>query len=1391
MAKQTLTFVLLPNGLAPQNKLRLSIYLTPRLDEGATLGAFPDMLHWTSLVAKHGLQFELASENRTATVSVDRSVLRPDIWSAIFAASNYVEKYSIPAYDKRIFVSYPVRDSLTYLKYIYQSLGSNNFSGGDRVLRDLLEDLVFRGEGGASTLDAEMSAMRLQIWKEQQGSTTVGFQARKVRAALAAQPLPPDGIPTTLSAPPNTHDVITRFALYHHMPPAPNRPPLPQTEAEFVKAKTLDFHRALTAFNSYPSLLRKVGLVFDVEVPVTLCPDSPNAGGYRTLSIRKVTAGFKWSIAPRFFLPTTAYYRDKKSYSAAPSTPPGALGSKNYTSGDVINGMLALLADGFNLSEVEVDGALLMALSLADNVANVRDTRFVEDALNALRSGGISLIAGGRALQLLQSIRNNQGFDQALKLNTAPRPFNAVDLVRGYRIDIWSSQTGQWYSLHRRNAVYGFGPTGKISLSTTDEEGFTQLAPAQPADDPTRKPDQFSIDNHLPQPGTDIFVHERVLRWNGWSLSVQRPALPINRSPDPALATHPDPTMGQPLTPFKMTTAFTAVRGSLPKLRFGMQYRMRVRAVDLAGNSVPLSSPTAPELAAPAGGVLFPYLRFEPVAPPIVVPRRAPLPGGSLDWLVIRSYNNNESLDSEPTTDFDDRHICPPRVSVLMAEEHGMLDDAQGKLRGDEQLYDDITTRDQFEFPKEGGFPTESAPQLAVGYLPDPFARGAALRNLPGAPDDTNGRLAGGKLDYATLPDVQPRAGSVTYIEFGANWPGRTTFRLAIVEGIAAPTWDSANRVLTVYLAKSAVVEVPLSCYLTPSDLSVMGVWAWLREMFEAQQVAATQSAGAADSLNFGGDLIALFTRLALEGGHEMLTPSRTLTLVHAVQQPLRRPEFLQLPVVHNASSPILASALRNLFTPITAWRFYGSHDVVLLGGLEIHGQSSAKIDLEARWLEVTDDPAFPAPLRNPTADHVETVSLADLSGGQIPADATNLRYVAVYIPQTDTLWFAAPFDELNGVTTPLEVAAPLHHFADTKHRWVYYSAVAATRFREYFQEKGLTFTRTSAPLLVDVPSSARPLAPDVNCVVPIFGWEQQESTNVKTSLRFGYGLRVYLNRPWYSSGLDELLGVVLWPAHDPVNNPSPNPPPDYPTREKFKPYLTQWGNDPIWQSGSMNPIPGVSDFPKATATAPSLVLEETSQRFDVAGHQVSFDQQRGLWYCDITIQSQAAYAPFLRLALARYQPHSIHGVELSKVALADYSQLTPTRSAFLSIDENDARRARVAIGGLGPQGPTQNVITVTVEQRRAGIESDLAWDPAPSHVVTVSEDAPAPSEPNAALWSGTILFTKAPPPGAFRIVVREYELLFGNSFAAVDLPVERLVYAAVLGYDFPWKQPK
>jgi hypothetical protein len=522
------------------------------------------------------------------------------------------------------------------------------------------------------------------------------------------------------------------------------------------------------------------------------------------------------------------------------------------------------------------------------------------------------------------------------------------------------------------------------------------------------------------------------------------------------------------------------------------------------------------------------------------------------------------------------------------------------------------------------------------------------------------------------------------------------------------------------------------------------------------------------------------------------------LSLVHAVQQPIGVPAFVQLPVVHQASAPIYASGLRNSFTPITAWRSVGAHTATLLGGMSIHGQSTAKIDLQAQLLEVTDDPALPAPTSSWTGDHVETVDLSDLSGtGPIYSDALQTRAVAVYIPQVDTLWFAAPFDTLNGVPSPSVVAAPLHRFDDTKHRWVSYTAVATSRYQEYF-DPTLSFTRTSEALIVDVPSSARPTAPSIAYVVPTFGWQREETTNPKTSVRLGNGVRVYLERPWYSSGDNELLGVVLWSGLSAA--------PDYATRDQFKALFTQWGNDPIWQTGDvLSLVPATTDMANAAATATQLSIEENaSLQFDVAGYAVEFDQQRNLWYCDIEFNNYGVYMPFVRLALARYQPHSIQGVELSRIVLTDYAQLAPDRSAMVSIDPADTRRARVFVGGAAPSGPLQSVVQVSVEERTPGVQTDLGWSAAAASVVQVTEDSPAPAEPNSMLWSGTIQFTKTPSPGQFRVVIREFEQLPvdpppGLRPLAVrpgrpprPLPIDnvsvgsRLVYAAILPYDYP-----
>ena len=87
----------------------------------------------------------------------------------------------------------------------------------------------------------------------------------------------------------------------------------------------------------------------------------------------------------------------------------------------------------------------------------------------------------------------------------------------------------------------------------------------------------------------------------------------------------------KPATPFKMTTEFSIVAASLPSLRFGRRYRLRLRPVDLAGNSLDYDDAVADlltmvGLAIPLDPQGLPYLRFEPVAAPLVALRQARSP---------------------------------------------------------------------------------------------------------------------------------------------------------------------------------------------------------------------------------------------------------------------------------------------------------------------------------------------------------------------------------------------------------------------------------------------------------------------------------------------------------------------------------------------------------------------------------------------------------------------------------------------------------------------------------------------------------------------------------------------------------------------------------------------
>lgn len=1470
MARQTILFTVAPRGLRVNPATYpISVFVSPRLEGADTLGHFPDWLDWTGRLRERGLALTFACAGRTVSLRIDREALRPDLWRRMFDRETYVRSYEYKDYSSHDILSFPAREALSTIKSVYQQAGvflglpdrapvsqqERGHSPRREFLKDLVSDLAVNwDERTGKRVLAGVRRTYDVLRKEPSaaaGQISVGHPAGVIDADGSlndmhfSNPTPAQ----TAMVRARKQQAAEQFAAWSHMPQGAAVADNPPDFKELI-----DFHQALSSLSSYSELMRALGLVLDFELPADFVADAPVTAPGRLAVVDVRGGAADWSIetlTPPAIPPhATAYLNIPIGDAQNPGhifTTASAFWDQKQPALDVF-GLSLLDPARYGLAQVDLESGMNKAIMLAEAWQDGRpgpgmpehpDVFDETTTLPSLRSGGFSLFADGRALRLFKTFLQNKTFNERLATasngngggaNAPADPFYAEDLIHGYRIDIWDSHTGQWHSLHQRRGSYTIGEGPQTAVFNTElEEGFTQLAAAKPAPDPENPPPD------------DLYLNESLARWAGWSLSVPFPGKALSRETDPAKALDEDPNHppNEPATPFKMSTEFRIAPGSLPALRFGRRYRLRVRPVDICGNSMAFDDPLAHALsfagALPRDPDGAPYLRFEPVVAPSVVLRdetAVTAPGSQLERLVIRTYNDDPAKDGDPADlTASDRFIVPPSTSVEMAERMGMLDGPDGRPVQSAAMYNLIGARDAGRlnhvtvnvagqdqtFPLEPG---ETIDQLP--YLPDVLARGAALRDLPGAPERSlatvePGAGAPAPAPYHPLDDANPRPGSAILVSYdgGGDWQNLLPFRLALADGSGAPEWDPAGRLLTVRLPKAARRTVPLSSYLLPDDLTRMGVWQWLREYIDWYVKYRPETPIA--SLALDDEKIAHLLQRALEGGHWMATPPRLLTLIHAVQQPLGRPAFSALSVQRRyygtkeilgggyeyvdekikpdpnvlQTIPEDSPTARTELAPISAWRKPGSLEAFLLGGLQIHAGSTARIDLLAEWDDPLDDMPTREAGKEETGEYrqkhtaqADQISISTLFEGYLTTGAgtPNYRAQAYYDADHDLLCFARKDDELGNLHSGVSIyqdAAPRHNFNDTRYHRVKYIARATSRFQDYFpQDQDLSFSRQSDTVWVDVPASARPAAALIEYVVPTFGWQRQSQTNLKRSVRFGGGLRVYLDRPWFSSGDGEMLGVLLY---DPSYNPF-----KIDDRERWKAFITQWGVDPIWNAPGLFAYPMANHFPNRAAFESGLSLPGGAPgKVAVAGFPVHFDYDSQRWFADITVDiGSEAYTPFIRLALARYQPNALIDAKLSPAGLADFAQITPQRSAALTADPYHPRRLRLTVSGPAPERgklalpgnrlPAQ--VSVSLQRRDPNIPGELGWQDAPAGAAVIRQETnPAPALPKLVRWTGTIDFAALPEPGEYRLVVREHEYLPLHSGRTAHTPRPRL----------------
>ena len=1155
------------------------------------------------------------------------------------------------------------------------------------------------------------------------------------------------------------------------------RVPSYQNIPEGPKAPDFDFHRIIASYGDYGHLLRALGLVLDFTVNTRGAPAGlfSNAPGGSTGIMSLVV---KWSNGhddSNDSAPRTAWTHDKQRFAARPLGNTMERGMLRLRHADDSWGVANKENESpFDVYQVDADGAALktagFTLSAQRLVAKHLNPARIDGAVTyttgdaqpvaALRARGLGISHHGRAGALAGATHAADFKNAELTSgNGSAITYFAGDVTKGHRIDVWPEPPahfqdptpGPWRSLHAREGDYRLIKQAE-KLDFPPDEGHVSGA-------------STSSDDARPD---DHYVHESLFRWAGWSLAAPRPGRSIRSREiegSQLQAEEPTDTLPEAEDGNNIAVDWRAQKGTLPRLRFGWTYRFRARLVDIAGNSLRFDDPSLDkdtQVTDPVG-----YWRFEPVDPPAMVGRMRLSEGESLERIVIRS-NFDVGADTYLSTpdisvaiglpasaDFDyapinERHLVPPKSSQQQCETHGAFDPYFGDwqkikkgyeiaAREDGTLYDNTpgaqvklvtpavlngvakTTDLPPDLPTPenpvgeriagGQYVIHGEPQVQTPYLPDVAAAGIALRAAPGhkLPGVSGDRVLGDHCAITTLLDGG-QSEQVLLVFFSKPWPDKDGFRIILAERRAditdlpckevfaddgAPEWDEAARTLTFFVPKGRIARMRYSSFVDPDHLGSFGILRWAGE--------APQNQGR------------VWSRAAL-GAHWMITPWRDLTMVHATQAPVCQPELIKM----------------------SAQREAGGHSArILCRAVRLHGPSTGKFEIEADWHEWIDDL---------NADGPERVHRK----GQLGEVLLSENHANEFVLQS------AVNAQMHDPNRP-RARGDVHEIGDARFRLIRYRLRAATRFREYlpqaiYDQPDLV-TRLGpvaigpavvtgaaddpgAPVLRDpagetantiVPASAPPDDPRILYVVPTFRWQSNDIPYGADSTRHGNGLRVWLDRPWFSSGDGELLGVVIQGDATPFTQ----------IPEDRQALVTQWGADPLWVSGAPRDRTRISDFPAAVADESVRLQEQpNAPSVTVIGHRVHWDDTRRLWYCDIALNPGAAYMPFVRLALVRYQPNALPGARISKVALAEFCQILPRRRARLTAQDGTVK---LTLRGPAPQlGPVafdadvpwlstspvtgvpfyppedrdtgRNRFELVVQTRPQDMDSDLAW---------------------------------------------------------------------------------
>ncbi|NJN27933.1 MAG: hypothetical protein HC819_19145 [Cyclobacteriaceae bacterium] len=1299
--KQTLIFTALPYRYITANdveSLTLSVVVSMRLDPGSpsTLQQFPDIKSWISNVKNAGFSVRMGNMNIEAKLK--DAPIDDALWSQLMHDKIKVQAFEQEDLSHHRLVSYPARHVNDFILNNYQKFAIAN-------PKNYIPTSAFLDEEGLASISRYkplsgglLDKLRQNPRRKELTEAEV-FNSLKIGRHIFERMLKIDAQTRFVGPDPLASPATDFFQMrdFHQL----DKKPL-KIEPAKLKKPEFEFHDILSIVSSYPQIQRKLALILDLEIPYS--NNLPKTG---VLHLVPQHLGFEDEL--EVSCPKVAYAIENGGFFARPKQ-----------DSIIDQGFVKINTPAFSVFQVDGDGAALKLNNQVENkiiedaklkivninllgsktlqAGNLPEETPEDSALPALRSAGIAVARNGLAEVLHSTFQqakmhqnkllDKNNYDGELKA-IVPKDSDALfadEVVQGYRMDIaLSTNPDTWYSLHWKKDQYSYSDSSGIEYQIEGiipDEGFIQTAVAEDTDEQNL-----------------LYSAEVMFRWEGWSLSVKKPGYAINEEDEghdrdyvntsktvEAQKYQLDKTLD-----FKLNALPQLVQGTLPKLRFGESYMIRVRTVDMAGNSRLLQEPTPNRVQNEIRS--FAYKRFEPVASPIVLLGNHLRDGESLEHMVIRSnfdqtaekYEEAHPLSNQRFDSTATRHFLPPKNSQLMAEQHGKFDNAFGQHPEiAKQMYDFIISREgHFDFGEKGKDKVYQTSEVEVIYLPDPMGAGISLFLADGY-QTTHSQQFDQRL-FAFFNNEE-LTGKHTDIAIGDEWHSGKSLRIVLKEGSRAAEWNAGQRMLLVTMPKGERTRLKFSTWWRASDIAqISAIWDLLRQ----------KNPGNLNELK----------NIAESGQHWMISPARELELVHAVQQPVDAPKI----------------------NTIHSTRVFDQTSADIHTSIAVHGYSTLKIDLQANWKEIIDLPHHAAPEWIDKSGAVNDISIdyhqKELLRGSIPNEDTGMApknkaaQPAKLKIDTGDDSNGAPTSKNQQATTirkdtqensatagnqnlaidrvqqtkstnnsvlagySISISRPVlvQQFEDTRHRRVNYKALAASRYQDYFagliiQDK-LPVTRASEVVTdVIILSSARPRKPEIEYIIPTFEWRKAKTSTAMRHRRLGGGLRIYLKRPWYSSGENEKLAVILpgFTAGQNQNTMVAGPGSGLNTQ------VTHWGVDPIKLSRPESGFSPLADqFRHAPLIDKGLAYPGAgAYKVTAVAYPVEFDHKRKLWFCDVAIDHGLMYYPFIKLALARYQQHSVRkndtDVCLSEVVLADFVQLVPERVTNLEFKKDD-----------------------------------------------------------------------------------------------------------------------